>query len=86
MNLGVIEIKNIKIGSILLLSSAIIYGSALISASVYSQTLASTDGLGWSSQYGVFGTALREVGTIPIVIAALLAILGIIFVVQSRKD
>jgi hypothetical protein len=84
--LGVIEIKNTNTGLILLLSSAIIYGSALISASIYSHTLISTDGQGWNSQLGVFGTALKEVGIIPIIIAILIAIAGIIFVVKSKKD
>jgi len=70
----------------LLLSSAIIYGSALISASVYAQTLTGTDGQGWNTQHGVFGTALREVGTIPIIISVFLAILGMIFVVKFKKD
>ena len=69
---------------ILLISSAIIYGSVLISVSIYSQTLVGT-GQGWDSRYGVFGTAIREVGTIPIVIAAFLVIAGVIFIVKSNK-
>ncbi|WP_238988273.1 phosphatase [Filibacter tadaridae] len=81
-----IEIKNTNIGLILLSSSAIIYGSALISASIYSLSLGGVDGQGWSTEYGIFGTALREVGTLPIIIAVLLAIVGIVLlVIQERK-
>lgn len=81
-----IEIKHTNIGLILLLSSTVVYGSALISASIYSQTFVGTDGQGWDSQYGVFGAALRDIGMIPIIIAVLLAIAGIIFIVKSKKD
>lgn len=81
-----IEIKDTIIGLVLLLSSAIIYASTLISAAIYSQTFAGTDGQGWNAQHGVFGTAIREMGTVSIIIAILLVIVGIIFIVKSRKD
>lgn len=82
-----VEIKNTNIGLTLLLSSAIIYGSALISSAIYSQTLAGTDGQGWDKRYGVFGTALREVGALPIIIAILLGIAGLaLIVIGKRKD
>ncbi len=82
---GVIEIKNPNIGLFLILSSAIIYGSALISSSIYSLILGGVDGQGWSSDYGIFGTALREVGIVPIIIAVLLAIIGVVLLVMQEK-
>lgn len=70
----------------MLLSSAIIYGSSLISASIYSLVLGREGGEGWDSRYGIFGTALRKVGTFPVMIAVLLAITGIVLIViQKRK-
>lgn len=80
------EVKTTSIGLILLLSSAITCGSTLISASIYSQTFTGTSAQGRDSQHGVFGTVIRVMGTIPIIIAALLAIVGIIFIVKSKKD
>jgi len=79
-----IEIKNTKIGLILLLSGAIIYSSTLISASIYSQVL-TQEGIGWNKQYGVFGTAIREIGTLPTIITILLGLAGLIFIVVSDK-
>ena len=85
VSLEVIEIKNTNIGPILLLSSAIIYGSVLISASSYSSTLSGVGGQGWDTRYGVFGTALREVGTIPLIIATVSVIAGVIIMVFQDK-
>ena len=66
--------------------SALIYGSSLISASIYSQVLARDGGGGWDSRYGIFGTALREVGTFPITIATPLVIVGLFLVVKSIRN
>ncbi|MGM8366407.1 phosphatase [Virgibacillus sp. W0181] len=66
-----------------MLSSAIIYGSVLISASIYSQALAQTS---WEGEHGIFGTAIREVGTVPIIITVLLALAGVIFIVISMRE
>jgi len=44
-----------------------------------------SEGIGWDSQYGVFGTAIREVGTLPIIIASLSGILGLILVIVSLR-
>lgn len=84
--MGAMEIKNINIGLTLLLSSAIIYGSSLVSASIYSLVLSSESGEGWDTRYGIFGTALRQVGTLPVMLAVLLAIAGIVLIViHNRK-
>lgn len=67
----------------MLLVSAIIYGSTLISASVYSQVLAER---GWDSRNGIFGTAIREVGTVSLTISILLGIVGVtLLVISIRK-
>lgn len=75
------KIRNI--GLIFLLSSAIIYGSALISAAVYSQVVMNES---WSTRYGIFGTALREVGIFPITIAILFGIVGMFLIVKSARS
>jgi len=74
--------KNIYVGLTLLLVSAIIYGSTLISASIYSKALADTS---WDGRYGIFGTALREVGIIPLTIAILFGIIGVILIINSLR-
>lgn len=81
-----IKIQNKNLGLTLLLASAIIYGSALIAASIYSLTLGGVDGQGWNGDYGIYGTAIREVGTLPLVLAVLIGIAGVaILVMQERK-
>jgi len=77
----VTKIRNV--GLIFLLSSAIIYGSALISAAVYSHIVIDQ---GWSKRYGIFGTALREMGIFPITIAILLGIAGVFLIVKSVRS
>lgn len=77
--------KNVTIGLTFLLVSAILYGSSLIAASNYSQVLIQ-GGQGWDTRYGVFGTALREVGTFPLTIATLSGILGILFIVKALRN
>lgn len=77
--------KNLYVGLTFLLLSSIIYGSTLISASVYSLLLASVNGQGWDTRYGIFGTALREVGTLPIVLSILFGLIGLVIVVLSIR-
>jgi len=49
--------------------------------------LGETDGLGWDSRYGIYGTAIRDLGAFPIVLAVLTAITGITLIVVSiRKN
>lgn len=76
--------KKLYVGLTLLLFSAIIYGSDLISAAIYSQVLVK-EGVGWNSDYGIFKTALMEIGTIPITIAVVSGILGIVLIIISLK-
>ncbi|MCM3584727.1 phosphatase [Mesobacillus maritimus] len=76
--------KHSIIGLTLLIASAIIYGASLIAASIYSQVLAQVVGE-WDSRYGIFGTALREVGSVPLTIAILLGLLGGFLIVKSFR-
>ena len=76
--------KHPIIGLTLLIASAIIYGASLIAASIYSQVLAQVVGE-WDSRYGIFGTALREVGSVPLTIAILLGLLGGFLIVKSFR-
>ncbi|KOP66278.1 phosphatase [Bacillus sp. FJAT-18019] len=76
--------KKFYVGLTLLLFSAIIYSSSLISAAIYSQVLVQ-EGVGWNSEYGIFKTALMEIGFIPITIAIFSGILGIVLIIRSLK-
>ncbi|WP_233275819.1 phosphatase [Salibacterium aidingense] len=80
-----IGMKKLAVGLSFLFLSTIIYGFTLISASVYSHTLAGVDGQGWDTNYGVFGTALREIGGAPVTLSILSGIIGLVFVVLSLK-
>ncbi|MBE9914759.1 phosphatase [Paenibacillus donghaensis] len=76
--------KKFYVGLTLLLFSAIIYSSSLISAAIYSQVLVQ-EGVGWNSDYGIFKTALMEIGSVPITIAIFSGILGIVLIIRSLK-
>ncbi len=78
LDIGGILMKKLATGLVLILSSAILYGSTLITAAIYS-TVLSKEGFGWDSRYGVFGTAFRRIGTVPLVLSILLAVVGIGF-------
>jgi hypothetical protein len=70
--------KKLATGLVLILSSAILYGLTLITAAIYS-TVLSKEGFGWDSCYGLFGTAFRKVGIVPLILSIILAVLGIGF-------
>ncbi|TYS17776.1 hypothetical protein FZC78_07910 [Rossellomorea vietnamensis] len=69
----------------LLILSAILYGSAIIAASVYSLVLSGDGGPGWSRVYGIFGTALIEVGAIPVTISIISCLIGLGLIGYSLK-
>ncbi len=71
------------IGLAIFVSGAIVYGFTLIAASIYAQVLADTS---WDGRYGIFGTALREIGTAPLTVAIILGITGIYFMILSVKN
>ncbi|MCC5803574.1 phosphatase [Rossellomorea vietnamensis] len=78
--------KRLWIGLTCMMVSAILYGSTLIAAAVYSDLLMRVDGLGWNFQYGVFGTALLEVGAFPLVLAVISGGTGIVLIaLEFRK-
>lgn len=54
----------------------------MIAASVYSHVLASTS---WDGRYGIFGHALREVGTVPLSMAILFGLMGVFLMVTSVR-
>lgn len=79
--------KRLWIGLTCLMVSAILYGSTLIAAAVYSGLLMGDGGLGWDFRYGVFGTALIEVGTLPLVLAVIAGGTGIVLILlEFRKN
>lgn len=53
------------------------YGAAIIAASVYSLVLSGDGGQGWDRRYGVFGTALIEVGAIPVTLSIISCLIGL---------
>jgi hypothetical protein len=75
--------KQLWTGLTCLVVGAILYGSALIAAAVYSYLLVEDGGLGWDFRYGVFGTALREIGTFPLVLAVLAGGTGIVLIAME---
>jgi hypothetical protein len=68
--------KKLATGLVLILSSSVLYAATLITVAIYS-TVLSQEGFGWDSRYGVFGTAFWKVGTVPVVVSTILAIVGI---------
>ncbi|KPL58471.1 hypothetical protein [Rossellomorea vietnamensis] len=77
--------KRLWIGLTCLVVSAILYGSTLIAAAVYSGLLLGDGGLGWDPRYGVWDTALIEIGTLPLVLAVLAGGTGIVLVVMEFR-
>ncbi|MDX8344598.1 phosphatase [Rossellomorea sp. YZS02] len=77
--------KPLWIGLTCILISSILYGSTLIAAAIYSQVLGGTDGLGWSSEYGIFGTAMRDIGTVPLLLAVIVGVTGTMLIVMDLR-
>ncbi|MBN8193306.1 phosphatase [Bacillus sp. NTK074B] len=77
--------KRLWIGLTCLMVSAILYGSTLIAATVYSGSLMGDGGLGWDSRYGVFGTALMEVGTLPLVLTVIAGGTGVVLILLEFR-
>ncbi|BCB04169.1 phosphatase [Bacillus sp. KH172YL63] len=68
--------KSMILGLSSLFIASILYGATLIAAAVYSGWLVEEGGLGWDSRYGVFGTAIREVGMMPLILTGILTVSG----------
>ena len=75
--------KHIVMGGIGLLSGAVLAGLTLVAASVYSLYISQS---GWDTRYGVFGTALRDIGIFPLIISIGLAAGGFYFFVKGLKE
>ncbi|MBP1948986.1 hypothetical protein [Virgibacillus litoralis] len=65
--------KRIDFGVKLLMTSAIIYGSALIASAIY------------AAEFRNFSMALKEIGTIPLTIASITALAGIYVIIYAIK-
>lgn len=77
------QVKNANIGIAFLLVGAIIYGSTLISASIYTQL--NSEAIGIDLYYGVFTSSLRTVGTYPAILSALIGIMFLIIAMKKGK-
>jgi hypothetical protein len=77
--------KKLIVGAVGVLSSVILFGLTRVSAAVYALYL-TQPGAGWNTNLGPFGTALRSIGTFPIIISVLLFLVGIYFIVMGFKE
>lgn len=78
--------KKIVIGGIGILSSVILFGMVQLSAVVYSLYLTAADIGGYDSDLGVYGTALKETGTVPLFISGILFLFGIYYLIKGIKE
>ncbi|WP_100012148.1 hypothetical protein [Lentibacillus sediminis] len=72
--------KKFIIGIAASLTSIILFGMTFIGSAIYSTTLTS-----WRTDAGKFGTALIDIGMIPIIISVILIGSGIYFIVTEMK-
>lgn len=79
-------LKKVIIGAIGVLSSVILFGLSLVSASIYSFYLTTSGGGGWTPNLGPFGTALKEIGAFPVILSVLFFLVGIYFIVMGIRD
>ena len=79
--------KKILVGSVGILSSVILFGLTLVSAAIYSLYLTNSGAAGgWDTNLGPFGTALQEIGVLPLFICALLFLVGVYYIVVGSKQ
>lgn len=74
------EIKQVIAGGIGVLSGVILFGFTLVAAAVYSSYVATN---GYFTNLGVFGTALKEIGVLPLIISALLFAGGVYILIRD---
>ncbi|KZE69063.1 hypothetical protein AWM68_02010 [Fictibacillus phosphorivorans] len=77
--------KKLIIGSVFFISSIVLFGMTLISASVYSLYLTAPDIGGYETNLGLFGTALKEVGIAPLSMSLVLLVAGIYLFIKSES-
>ncbi|MGI2326862.1 hypothetical protein [Planococcus sp. YIM B11945] len=75
--------KEILVGGIGILSGVILFGLTLVGAAIYSPYLAT---VGYSSELGLYVTALKEIGILPIVISIALFTSRGYFLVKDLKS
>lgn len=75
--------KNLIIGGIGVLSSILLFGMTFISAAIYALDLPER---GYNTNLGVFGTALFNIGTLPIMLSGTLFIIGIYYLYKAIKE
>lgn len=79
--------KKLVIGGMGVISSAVLFGLTLVAAAVYSLYLSAPDiGGGFDSRFGLFSTALIEIGTIPLIMSALLFLGAVYYVIIGMKE
>ncbi|KAB7709099.1 phosphatase [Bacillus aerolatus] len=78
--------KKLIIGGTGVLSGVILFGMTLIAAAVYSLYLTAPDIGSYDTNLGVFGTALKEIGNIPLIISLLLFIVGVFYLIKGIKE
>ncbi len=81
--------KKLIIGSVVFVSSIVLFGMTLISAAVYSLYISRPDIDGYIGGYdrklGIYGTALKEVGIAPLCMSLVLLAAGIYLLVKSEE-
>ena len=79
--------KKVLAGAVGIVSSVVLLGLTLVSASIYSLYLTNPGSAsGWDKNLGPFGTALRQIGTLPLVLCALLFLGGVYYVIVGIKQ
>ncbi len=58
----------------------------LISAAVYSLYLSAPDIGGYETDLDVYGTAIKEIGTVPLVVSGILFLVGIYYLIIGIKE
>ncbi|GAB3067588.1 hypothetical protein ACFOU0_00690 [Salinicoccus sesuvii] len=69
--------KRLLIGIALLTSSTLLYCSNIVAAAVYSETKHNTS---WTTDLGVYKSALREVSIIPMFVIFILMLAGLVII------
>jgi hypothetical protein len=77
-----IKMKNLIMGGIGVLSSILLFGMVLIPEAVYSLDLPER---GYDRNLVVFGTALLNIETIPLLIGGTIFFIGIYYVIKGIK-
>jgi hypothetical protein len=72
--------KQLIAGGIGVLSGVILFGFTLVAAAIYALELSS---IGYSTQWGPYGSAIIEIGIVPLVISAALFTAGLVLLFKG---